>query len=210
MFTGLIEDIGTLKQLRTRDDYRVLGIESRIAEELKVGESVSCDGACLTVTALKGRIFEVEASPETERKTIVGYYRRGTRINLERAVRVGDRLGGHIVSGHVDSTGTVSLARKTGESRELGITFDSSYDDLVIEKGSVAINGVSLTVNRVKSGWLSVNIIPHTAAMTTLGEIVNADKVNIEFDLLGKYVLRILSKNHNSGLTVDKLRESGW
>jgi riboflavin synthase len=152
----------------------------------------------------------VEASAETAARTTVGGYRTGSRVNLERALKVGDRLGGHIVTGHVDEVGTVSSVRTVGRSLELAVGFDRARDRLVIEKGSVALNGVSLTVNRVRSGWLSVNVIPHTAAETTIRDLREGDGINVEFDCVGKYILRSQGMHSGAPLTVKKLRESGW
>jgi len=211
MFTGLIQEMGTVKRISTRGNYRVLRVQSGLANEtLRIGESISCDGACLTVVECDNMSFTVEASQETTLKTIVGDYRVGSTINLERALKAGDRLGGHIVSGHIDDVGAVDYVRTVGESLELGLNFNSSYDNLVIEKGSVAVNGVSLTINDVKPGWLSVNIIPHTARSTTLGRLKKSDRVNVEFDMLGKYIAKLMQKDRPRGLTKDKLRESGW
>lgn len=211
MFTGLIQDIGTLKKIQTRGNYRVLNVESTIAgQTLQTGESISCDGVCLTVTEFDESTFTVEASQETLNKTIVRGYRAGTKINIERALKAGDQLGGHMVSGHIDDVGTVDYLRAVGQSLELGVIFDSLYDNLVISKGSVAINGVSLTINDSRPGWLTVNIIPHTSRATTLGRLRKSDSVNIEFDLMGKYVAKLMQKDQQSGLTIDKLRESGW
>ncbi len=211
MFTGLIESVGSLEKMETRANYLVLKIRSVMAgKDLHIGESIACDGACLTVTGFDKTSFVVEASQETAERTIVGDYRTGCNINLERAVKAGDRLGGHIVSGHIDDTGVVALSKRVGDSLELAISFDSTYDDLVIEKGSIAINGVSLTVNKTKPGWLSVNLIPHTAMETTLGALKKGDRVNLEFDMIGKYILKTSNKDKHSNLTIDKLRESGW
>jgi len=211
MFTGLIQDLGTVTRVSTRGNYRVLRVKSCLSgETLQIGESISCDGACLTVTAFDDISFTVEASQETTLRTIADSYRVGSTINLERALKTGDRLGGHVVSGHVDDLGIIDYMRTVGESLELGLQFNKSYDNLVIEKGSVAINGVSLTVNGVKPGWLSVNLIPHTARSTNLGSLKKSDRVNIEFDMLGKYIAKLMHKDRPTGLTKDKLKESGW
>ncbi len=211
MFTGLIEATGEIRNISRRYDYRVLAIASSIdAASISLGESIACDGACLTVTKVTGDLFVVEASPETVTRTILGEYKRGTLVNLERALQMGDRLGGHLVSGHVDDIGTVDYARRVGESIELAVTFDRRYDSLVIEKGSIAINGVSLTVNAVGDGRLCVNLIPHTVGATTVDRLRPGNKVNLEFDMIGKYILKSGRANLSSGLTKDKLIESGW
>lgn len=211
MFTGLIETVGTLRDLRARDNYLVFTIESSLpSRELRIGESIACDGACLTVVGIGDGSFTVEGSQETVARTIAGAYAPGSLINLERALQVGSRLGGHMVSGHVDDTGIVEHLRPVGESLELALHFDPEFDPLVIEKGSIAINGVSLTVNQTRPGRLSVNLIPHTANATTLRDLTPGRRVNLEFDLIGKYVLKAAGHTGRKGLTIDKLLESGW
>ncbi len=211
MFTGLIEDVGLLKDIRSRGNYKVLTIASKIADDnLALGDSIDCDGACLTVTEFGKGQFTVEASQETAARTILNSYRPGRRINLERALQVGGRLGGHFVSGHIDCTGTIEHARTVGESLEIAVTFDRQYDRLVIEKGSIAINGISLTVNAVKPGWFAVNLIPHSVAQTTVGDWKAGESVNLEFDLIGKYILKIHSGSESNSLIHKMLKESGW
>ncbi len=211
MFTGLIEDVGTITDLHTRGNYRVMTVESRLADDqLQIGDSVDCDGACLTVTEKGHGTFIVEASQETAARTILINYRRGDKLNLERALQVGARLGGHFVTGHIDCTGTVESARMIGESLEIAVSFDKQYDPLVIEKGSIAINGISLTINSERSGWFSVNLIPHSVAQTTIGDFRPGQQVNLEFDLIGKYILKINRSDSSKTLTTDILRESGW
>lgn len=210
MFTGLIQTVGTLKQITPRGNYRVLNIQSSLAgENLDIGESISCDGACLTVTAFNKSSFEVEASQESVAKTAISDYRSGSLINLERALQVGQRMGGHMVSGHIDDTGRVDYLKQIGQSWELAVSFDVMFDNFVIDKGSIAINGVSLTINEIKSGWLAVNIIPHTISETALGRLKKGERVNLEFDLIGKYISKMIH-NENNSLTIEKLRESGW
>ncbi len=210
MFTGLIETVGMIERLCNRSNYRVMTISASFAAELVDGESVCCDGVCLTVVERSSASFVVEASQETSARTILGDYRVGSRINLERSLRADSRLGGHIVSGHIDSAGRVEFLKPIGDSLELMVTFDTRFDQLVIEKGSIAINGVSLTVNRVESGRCSVNLIPFTAKATTLGHLKPNDRVNLEFDMIGKYVARLGANYRPSGVTLDILRESGW
>jgi len=211
MFTGLIEDVGTIRKIGSRGNYVVLTVASKLADDqLALGDSVDCDGACLTVVGVGDASFSVEASQETAARTILKTYRSGDRLNLERALQVGGRLGGHFVTGHVDCTGTVDIARKVGESLEIGVRFDKQFDRLVVEKGSIAINGISLTVNATGSGHLTVNLIPHSVAQTTVGHFRQGDAVNLEFDLIGKYILKINSTTESNTLTHDMLKESGW
>ncbi|UCD63350.1 MAG: riboflavin synthase [Candidatus Zixiibacteriota bacterium] len=211
MFTGLIEAVGRIDKITTRGDYRVLTVSASFAgDSLAVGESISCDGACLTVTSHDNHSFVAEASRETIARTIVGDYRTGSPVNLERALKAGERLGGHLVTGHVDATGVVDRFARQGESWELAVAFNSRFDNLVIEKGSIAVNGVSLTVNDAGSGRLSVNIIPHTFRSTAVGRLRRGDRVNLEFDMLGKYLLKMMDNKQKGKLTIEKLRESGW
>jgi riboflavin synthase len=152
----------------------------------------------------------VELSQETAARVGLSRYRIGARINLERALKVGSRLGGHFVSGHVDTTGEVKRIKPVGQSLDLKVGFDPKFEALVIEKGSIAIDGVSLTVNECGPGWLTVNLIPHTGAETTLSGLKAGATVNLEFDLIGKYVIKMQQSRAKSGLTVETLLESGW
>jgi riboflavin synthase len=215
MFTGLIEQVGTLSQRTTRGNYTILTIQSGLpSSELSIGESIACDGACLTVVEFSGDTFTVEASQETAERTLLNTYEVGSRINLERALKVGDRMGGHYVLGHVDCTGAADYLKPVGESLELAVTFEDRFDPWVIDKGSIAINGVSLTVNNCRQGWLVVNLVPLTARETTLYALAKGAPVNLEFDLIGKYVVKMFGKSQQnapaSGLSIDTLFKSGW
>ena len=211
MFTGLIESVGKIKSVSQKKDYKVFQIESNFPDsELSLGESIACDGACLTVIAFNNNTFTVEASHETINRTILSHYKNGHQINLERATKLGSRMGGHIVSGHIDCCGKIKSIAQIGNSIDITVSFDSSFDNLVIEKGSIAINGISLTINKVTSGTLSVNIIPHTEQNTTLSSLKQNDEVNLEFDMIGKYIAKALHTKENKSLTIQKLIESGW
>ena len=211
MFTGLIETVGKIKTISAKKDYKVFQIESNFPQsELSLGESISCDGACLTVVAFDSKTFTVEASQETADRTIITHYKTGHPINLERAMKLGSRMGGHIVSGHIDCCGKVSSLSPVGNSIEIVVSYSPEFDNLVIEKGSIAINGVSLTINKVNTGSLSVNIIPHTEQNTTLSSLKQNDAVNLEFDMIGKYIAKALHTKENKSLTIQKLIESGW
>jgi len=211
MFTGIIETVGTIRTISPRANYKLLTIQpdSRF-DALELGESIAVDGCCLTVTEIKKDNFTVEASQETIRMTILKAYKEGRRINLERALTPISRLGGHFVSGHVDCRGKISSLRTIGESLEVSVKYPDEYDYFVVEKGSIAINGISLTVNTVKHNILSVNIIPHTMNETTIHKFKIGDEVNLEFDIIGKYAAKILKKINNEQLTIEKLLESGW
>jgi riboflavin synthase len=211
MFTGIVESVGTVKNVAARDNYLVLTVSHNLnVKDLKAGDSVACDGACLTITSLADSEFTCEVSQETIARTIIGNYRTGSPINLECAVRVGDRLGGHFVTGHIDTISTITEKRAIGESIILEIQFDEKFDNLVVCKGSIAINGVSLTVNGTSNSHCDVNLIPYTLQHTNLQQLKINDKVNIEFDLIGKYALKAVADNPGSILTFDKLTESGW
>jgi len=211
VFTGLIETVGTIAEIGSRGNYRIMTLRSSIdSAGIVIGESIACDGACLTVVATQPGVFRVEASRETLARTVLGHYRVGRAVNIERALTVGSRLGGHFVSGHVDDTGTVEYLKPVGESFELGVRFNKAYDRLVVEKGSIAINGVSLTVNSCRSGRSAVNLIPYTLEHTSLSGLRTGHGVNIEFDMIGKYVVKLMAGDKQPGLTIDKLIESGW
>jgi len=211
MFTGLIETVGLSSKTATRGNYVILSVISKLPiDEITIGESIACNGACLTVVEKSTNEFAVELSQETVARVDMSRYQVGRKINLERALRMGDRLGGHLVSGHVDTTGNVDYLKSVGESLELAIKFDPEFDSLVIDKGSISIDGVSLTINRIKSGWLTVNLIPHTGRETNLSELKAGVAVNLEFDLIGKYIMRRQQLGATKGLTAETLLESGW
>ena len=211
MFTGLIQDIGTIKRIKRRGNYRVLEVSAALSDEsIQLGESIACDGACLTVIDFSVGRFVAEASQETATRTILEQYRVGDRINLERALRVGDRLGGHFVMGHVDDVGRVDRIKPIGRSVEIGVTFDVAHDHLVIDKGSIAINGVSLTVNETSPGRLSVNVIPHSAEQTTVSQYRQGQRVNLEFDMIGKYLSKQQVDQKDNKLTIERLKKYGW
>lgn len=211
MFTGLIETVGLVGKLKSRGNYVVMTVASAIPTgEIQIGESVACNGACLTVVEKTRNDFLVELSQETAVHVAMDRYQVGRRINLERALQVGSRLGGHFVSGHVDTAGMIDYLKPVGESLELSVKFDSQFDTLVIEKGSIAIDGVSLTVNCAETGRLSVNLIPHTVRETNLGELKSGLSVNLEFDLIGKYIMRRRQLDTTGRLTARTLLESGW
>ncbi|MGE5187218.1 MAG: riboflavin synthase [Acidobacteriota bacterium] len=194
MFTGLVEDTGTVVRADRRSDALVLAVRpARIAAaELTVGESICHDGACLTVTSVERDTYTVLAGGETLARTTLGQLRAGKRVHLERALRVGDRLGGHWVTGHVDGTGELAARRDLGANLVLAIRTPAPLLRHIVEKGSIAIAGVSLTVNAVDGETFSVAIIPHTREVTTLGELAVGDRVNLETDLLAKHVEKLI------------------
>lgn len=197
MFTGIVEDLGKIQGIRkkAKDAVFVISTSKIKLDELEHGESISVNGTCLTVISLSKLAFEVKASHETLKRTNLSRIRVGSRVNLERAVRVGDRLGGHIVNGHVDGIGRITSIEQKGESREIWVTLKPELSRYVVEKGSIAVDGVSLTVNRVDGDKFSVNIIPYTLEATIFGESKPGDLVNIECDIIGKYVEKFMMEN---------------
>jgi riboflavin synthase len=194
MFTGLVEDMGTVARADRRSDALVLAIKpAKIpVGELVVGESVCHDGACLTVTDVGRDTFTVLAGAETLARTTLGSLRVGKRVNLERSLKVGDRLGGHWVTGHIDGTGELAARRDLGSNLVLVVRAVPALLEYIVEKGSIAIAGVSLTVNAVDGETFSVAIIPHTRDATTLGDLAIGDRVNLETDILAKHVEKLL------------------
>jgi riboflavin synthase len=190
MFTGLIETVATVARLEpVESGYRVR-LDTPLAPELQLGESVAVDGVCLTVTARDGAGWEADVGPETARVTTLGALRAGQRVNLERSMRADSRFGGHLVQGHVDATGQVLGVRPDGESYWIEVAFPEPLSPLFVPKGSVAVNGVSLTVALLDEARFSVMIIPFTWDHTNLSDLRPGAPVNLECDMVGKYVAR--------------------
>ena len=194
MFTGIITDLGRVRSASRNGDIR-LGITTEFdTADISLGASISCSGVCLTVIDKGPHWFAVSVSAETLNCTTIGAWREGTQVNLERALKLGDELGGHIVSGHVDCIATIVSITPDGSSQRFLIEVTDGFDRFVAEKGSVAVDGVSLTVNEVEGRRFGVNLIPHTLSVTTLGQVVSGDRVNLEVDMLARYVARLLEK----------------
>ncbi|WP_421694290.1 riboflavin synthase [Aestuariivirga sp.] len=191
MFTGIITDIGTVRAVRKSGDTRFEIGTSYDLGTVDLGASISCNGCCLTVVEKGSGWFAIQASAETLSKTTLGGWAEGTRINLERALKIGDELGGHIVSGHVDGLGEIVSITPEGESKRFRIRVPHEIARFIAPKGSVAADGTSLTVNEVEGNIFGVNIIPHTQAVTTWGTMVEAQRLNIEIDMLARYVARL-------------------
>lgn len=191
MFTGIITDIGTVRAIAKAGDTSFEIATSYDLADVDMGASIACNGCCLTVIAKGPDWFAVQASGETLSKTTLGNWERGTRINLERALKLGDELGGHIVSGHVDGTGHIVAITPDGESRRFRIQVPLALARFIAPKGSVAVDGTSLTVNEVDGADFGVNIIPHTQAVTTWSDMKVGQAVNIEIDMLARYVARL-------------------
>lgn len=191
MFTGLVEALGRVEAVTEEGAGRRFRLVwPGLPEPLALGESVAVNGCCLTVVLAEGEVFDVQLGPETLARTNLGAKRAGDPVNLERSLRVGDRLGGHFVQGHVDTTATLAERRTEGDWEFLGFRIDPSWTPLMVAKGSVAIDGVSLTLVDVAPDGFSVMLIPHTLAVTTLGTLHPSDRVNIETDMLAKHVDR--------------------
>ena len=191
MFTGIIEGLGTVRSLSHAAGGLRMGIEAQLPlNRVKVGDSIAVSGACLTVVHFQRSLFEVDVAPETLSKTTLGHAKTGDRVNIERALRLGDRLDGHLVTGHVDCLGTVKAKRSLANAMVFAFGMPEALSRYVVQKGSVAVDGISLTVNACKRGTFEVSIIPHTAKMTTMGFKKVGDPVNIETDMIGKYVER--------------------
>jgi riboflavin synthase len=192
MFTGLVQAIGRLNSSQRRADVLELVIESQlIASELEIGASVAVAGVCLTAVSIEGNCFRVDVARETESRTTLGVLAPSARLNLELPLRATDRLGGHIVQGHVDEVGRVLHSGPRDGNHVLKVEHSREAGRYVVEKGSIAIDGVSLTVMASGPGWLEVMLIPHTLAVTTLSNLAPGDGVHLEYDILAKYVARL-------------------
>lgn len=201
MFTGLVQARGRVASVAPdgTGGARLAVREPSIAPSLELGESVAVNGCCLTAVSFDAETFHFDCGPETLARTNLGELRPGDPVNLERALRVGDRLGGHFVSGHVDCTGTLTSKEESGEWRVLAFALPPEYDELMVPKGSIAVDGVSLTLVGVEPGRFTVMLIPHTLSVTTLGPKPVGGSVNLEFDLLAKHVQKLVQSRARSG-----------
>jgi riboflavin synthase len=194
MFTGIVTDIGQIRHIEKRGDTHIVIATHYDAGTIDIGASIACSGVCLTVVergSAAEHWFSVTASSETLSKTAIGGWKAGDAVNLERPLRLGDELGGHIVSGHVDGVATITEMHDEGESRRITFRAAPELMRFIAPKGSVALDGVSLTVNEVEKSEFGVNLIPHTLAVTTFGRAAVGSKVNLEVDLLARYVARL-------------------
>jgi len=198
MFTGIVTDVGTVRSAEQRGDLRLVIATGYDMDSVDLGASIACSGACLTVVDKGEDWFAVDVSAETISKTAADHWREGARLNLERSLRLGDEVGGHIVTGHVDAVGTVATVSPEGDSKRVGISVPGALGPMIAAKGSVALDGVSMTVNDVRDAGnattlFSVNVIPHTGDHTTLGELAPATQLNVEVDVLARYIDRMLA-----------------
>ena len=216
MFTGIIEETGTVRAITTQSAGTALCIAAdKVTEGTAVGDSIAVNGVCLTVTSLSGKQFTADVMPETVRRTSLAQLRPGARVNLERAMTPSGRLGGHIVSGHVDACGRVASIVRDGIANRVTVELDPSLLKYIAEKGSVTLDGVSLTVVAVDSRSFAVSLIPQTRAVTTLGELRPGSAINVEVDVLARYTERLLAasapqEEKKSGLSLEWLAQHGF
>lgn len=212
MFTGLIETIGRVTACERRGGAAVLTVSATLpVSEIAIGDSVAVNGACLTVTTIREAALTFDVSPESLAGTTIGNLRSGHGVNLERALQLGDRMGGHIVTGHIDCIGTLTRSSESSGNRILEFSLPPEHARYLVCKGSVAIDGISLTVNTVTTAGFSVNIIPLTRSSTTLAALKIGDNVNLETDIIGKYVERLAQPWKKSGnVSMQLLAENGF
>ena len=217
MFTGIIEEVGALERLAGGE---IAICAKKVLEDVALGDSIAVNGICLTVTHFDAAHFTADVMPETVRRTSLAELKRGSRVNLERALTLRSRLGGHIVSGHIDGAGTIAAMQEEGNAVLLTVRASAGILRYIVEKGSVALDGISLTVARVSAADFTVSLIPHTREITNLREKRMGSRLNIETDILGKYVEKLFPGAHTrgesdapksaGGLTMDFLRQQGF
>lgn len=209
MFTGIIEETGVIRAVQRGAKSAVLTVEAKkVLEDVHIGDSIATNGVCLTVTSVRGDCFTADVMNESLRRSSLGDLKPGSRVNLERAMAANGRFGGHIVSGHIDGTGTVVSVRRDDIAVWYTVRTTPQLMRYIVEKGSVAIDGISLTVAAVETDRFSVSVIPHTAQETTLSEKRPGATVNLENDVIGKYVEKLMQKD--SGITLDFLAQNGF
>jgi len=212
VFTGIVEEVGIVRSIRPGAASVVVDVAaSTVTDDAAVGDSILTDGVCLTITALRRDGFTADAMPETVRRTTLSERRPGDRLNLERAMTLSSRLGGHLVSGHIDGVGTVTSVTPEDNALVVELEAPEAVTRVTVDQGSVAVDGVSLTVVSIAGDRLRVSLIPHTAAITTLGRLRAGSRVNLEADLIAKYVFAFVSgRKPTDGLTWEKLAEAGF
>lgn len=217
MFTGIVEEVGTIAEIKRGQHSATLGIKAeKVLEDLKIGDSVAVNGICLTATSVLSNGFTADVMHETLNRSSLSKLSRGSRVNLERAMPANGRFGGHIVSGHVDGVGTIVNIMRDDTAIWYTIKAESSILRYIVEKGSITVDGVSLTVARVGESEFSISAIPHTVSVTVLGQKKTGDIVNLENDIIGKYIEKLLSpktdsdKNEKSGITRELLSQYGF
>lgn len=208
MFTGIVEELGKILFITKN---RITVEAKTVIEDAKIGDSIAVNGVCLTVTAINSNGFDADVSPETFKVTTFGKLKNGSFVNLERALPADGRFGGHIVSGHIDGVGKICLLQKDGDFYNLVIEISESESKYVVRKGSITVNGISLTVADVDGKSVKIAVIPHTFENTNLKELKVGDYVNIETDIISKYIEKFLStRDNNTGISMEFLRENGF
>jgi riboflavin synthase len=211
MFTGLVAELGTVKTLKKdKNSYHLTISAKKLPLLLKIGESIAVNGSCLTVVEVSNNDFTADVMPETVRLTVINTFKAGDRVNLERTLRLADGLDGHLVSGHIEGVGTISKIAAEGIAKVTTISTPTALLKYILPKGSIAIDGISLTVTDVTKTGFSVSLIPHTVSETTMGFKKVGDKVNLETDMIGKYVERMLNNKNMGTLTKRSLLENGF
>lgn len=216
MFTGIIEEVGVIKNIKMGAKSAVITIQANtVMEDIHLGDSIAMNGVCLTVTSFDRNSYSVDVMHETLRRTNLGALKGGSRVNLERAMAADGRFGGHIVAGHVDGTGVITSMKQDDNAVWIDIETDASVLKYIVEKGSITIDGISLTVAQVDSRSFAVSVIPHTGMHTTLLEKKPGDSVNLETDMIGKYVEKLLGyqeqeQKPKSNITMEFLMENGF
>jgi len=207
MFTGIIQETGTIKSIQNDGQTKKLIIESKkLLKNRKIGDSISVNGICSTITKISHDEFEVQYMQETLKTTNVNSFKENQTVNLELPIKAGETFDGHFVQGHIDTTGIVENINSAGETAEITIKFDKKYTNLTALKGSITINGVSLTISKIEMGMLTVSLIPHTLTATDLGNLKKGDTVNLEFDLLAKQIKHLLETKEDE-IKYEFLRE---
>lgn len=211
MFTGIIEELGTIQSIQSQGNtMRLTILGKKVLEDIKLGDSIAINGVCLTVTDFNLTSFFVDVMPETFHSTSLSALQLGSLVNLERALSANGRFGGHFVTGHVDAVGKIVKREPKENAIYLDIAFPREFGHLPLHKGSITLDGTSLTIFGVNDACLTVSLIPHTAKESVIGLKKMGDKVNIEFDMLGKYVYSFLHSKHESRISTDFLKENGF
>ncbi len=211
MFTGIVEELGIVKTLRREAGAARLTISaSAVLESTAIGDSICVNGVCLTVVEMNRNDFSADVAVETLKVTNLGELKIGAKVNLERALQLSARIGGHLVSGHVDAVGRIREKREEGNGWRIFIDAPADVLRYIIKKGSIAVDGISLTIADVDTSGFSIAMIPHTAKLTTLGFKAAGDSVNLESDIIGKYVERLLSGRVEEGVSLELLRKTGF
>lgn len=210
MFTGIIQELGTIKSISSKADLTTIEIEAKDAvKDMKVGDSISVEGICSTVTDMNSNTFSIEFMPETMEKTCANKWQTGSKLNLEPAMKLSDKLNGHFVSGHVDTSGEIINIKEGEKTKDIDISFPPEFLKFIALKGSIAVDGISLTISLLKENYFTVSLIPHTIENTTLGKKKVHDKVNLEVDMISRY-LKQLFDERDKQTSYEFLKDRGF